>query len=77
MEAVSKSCIDVIVTLPLCGDQEGQGAIWWQDVHAAVLLSVPGQQSDAALFHVQVGGHRVQRLQMEMLKMGAEHKRIS
>lgn len=68
VETVSESSVDIIVALPLRRNQEGQGAIGWQNVHAAVLLSVPWQQSDAALFHIQVGGHRVERLQTEMLK---------
>lgn len=68
MEAVGKSSVDVVVALPFCCDQEGQGAIWRQYIHAAVLFSVSGQQSNAALFHIQVGSHRVERLQMEMLK---------
>ena len=68
VETVGESGVDVIVALPLRRNQEGQGAIRRQNIHAAVLLSVPGQQSDAALFHVQVGGHRVERLQIETLK---------
>lgn len=67
MEAVSKSSVDVIVTLPFCCNQKGQGAIRRQNIHAAVLFSVSGQQSNAALFHIQVGSHRVERLQMETL----------
>lgn len=68
MEAVGESGVDVIVALPFCCNQEGQGAIGRQDIHAAVLLSVSGQQSNAALFHVQVGSHRVERLKMEMVR---------
>ena len=68
VEAVGESSVDVIVALPFWGDQEGQGAIRRQDVHAAVLLPVSGQQGDAALLHIQVGSHRVEGLQMEKLK---------
>lgn len=68
VKAVGKSSVDVIVALPFCCNQEGQGSIRRQNIHAAVLLSVSGQQSNAALFHIQVGSHRVECLQMEMLK---------
>lgn len=74
VEAVSESRIDVIVTLPFCGNQEGKGAIRRQDIHAAVFLSVSGQQRNAAFFHVQVGSHRVERLQMETLTRYVEDK---
>lgn len=67
VKAVSERGVDVIVAFPFGSDQEGQGAIGRQDVHAAVFLPVSGQQSDAALLHVQVGSHRVKSLQMEML----------
>lgn len=62
VETVSQGGVDVVVALPFGGDQEGQGAVGRQHVHAAVLLAVPGQQGDAALFHIQVGSHRVERL---------------
>lgn len=62
VEAVGEGGVDVVVALPLRRNQEGQGAIRRQHVHAAVLLSVPGQQGDAALLHIQVGGHGVERL---------------
>lgn len=76
-EAVSQSSVDVIVALALCCNQKGQRSIRRQDVHAAVLLSVSGQQSDAALLHVQVGSHGVQCLQMEMLKGLEESETMS
>ena len=75
MEAVSESSVDVIVALPFSRNQEGQGAIRWQNIHAAILLSVSGQQSDAALFHIQVGSHRVECLQMETFKRWDESDR--
>lgn len=74
MEAVSEGSVDVIVALPLCRDQEREGAIGREDVHAAVLLSVPGQESNAALFHIQVGSHGVQCLKMEMYNRAGESK---
>ncbi|TNN76246.1 hypothetical protein EYF80_013534 [Liparis tanakae] len=68
VEAVGESSVDVVVALPFRGNQEGQCAVGRQDIHAAVLLSVSGQQSDAALLHVQVGSHGVERLQMGTLE---------
>lgn len=68
VETVGEGGVDVVVALPLCCNQEGEGAIGRQDVHAAVLLSVSGQEGDAALFHIQVGSHRVERLQMGKFK---------
>lgn len=65
VEAVSECRVDVVVALALSGDQECQGAVGRQHVHAAVLLPVPGEQGDAALLHVQVRGDRVQRLEEE------------
>jgi hypothetical protein len=50
---ISQGRIDVVVGVPIGGDEEGQAAVRWQDVHAAVLVTVPGQQGDAALLHVQ------------------------
>lgn len=62
VEAVGEGGVDVVVALALRGDQEGQRSVGREHVHAAVFLPVPGQQRDAALLHVQVRGHRVQRL---------------
>lgn len=64
-EAVGQRGVDVVVALSLRGDEEGQRAVRRQHVHAPVLLAVPGHQGDAALLHVQVGGHRVQRLRAQ------------
>lgn len=72
MEAVGQGGVDVVVALPFGGNQEGQGAVGRQDIHAAVLLAVPGQQGDAALFHIQVGRHRVERLQSGHVQAGSE-----
>lgn len=60
---ISQGRVDVVVGVPISGDEEGQAAVGRQDVHAAVLVSVPGQQGDAALLHVQRRRDRVQRLQ--------------
>lgn len=59
---VHQRCVDVIGTLAIDGDQEGEAAVWREDVHAAVLLVVPRQQGDAAVFHPQRGGHHVESL---------------
>lgn len=64
-EAVGKRGVDVVAAFSLGGDKKGQGAVRWQDVHAAVLLTVPGHQRDAALLYVQVRSHRVQSLKGE------------
>lgn len=64
-EAVGERGVDVVVALALGGDQEGQGAVGRQHVHAAVLLAVPGHQGNAALLHIQVRSHRVQSLMDE------------
>lgn len=64
-EAVGECSVDVVTAFSLSGDKEGQGAVWWQDVHAAVFLTVPGHQRNAALLHIQVRSHRVQSLMEE------------
>ena len=64
-EAVGERRVDVVAAFSLCGDEEGQGAVRRQDVHAAVLLAVPGHQRDAALLHIQVRSHWVQSLREE------------
>ncbi|KAL0613772.1 putative uncharacterized protein CCDC28A-AS1 [Plecturocebus cupreus] len=56
---VHEGGIDVVAALPIDGDQEGQAAVWGQDVHAPVFLMVPGQQSDAAVLHSQRRRHHV------------------
>lgn len=61
-ETISKRRVDVIVALSVGGNQEGQGAVRRQYIHAAVLLAVPGHQGNAALLHVQVRSYGVQGL---------------
>lgn len=61
-EAVGERRVDIVAALSLGGDEEGQRAVRRQDVHAAVLLAVPGHQRNAALLHIQVRSHRVQSL---------------
>lgn len=59
---IHERCVDVIGALSVDGDQEGEAPVGRQDVHAAVLLVVPGQQSNAAVLHPQRGSHHVQGL---------------
>lgn len=39
---IHERSVDVVGALPVDGDQEGEAAVWRKDVHAAVLLVVPG-----------------------------------
>lgn len=59
---VSQGRVDIVVGVPISGDEEGQAAVWRQHIHAAVFVSVPGQQGDAAVLHVQGRRDRVQGL---------------
>ena len=54
--------VDVVGALSVDGDEEGQAPVGGQAVHEAVLLLVPGQQRDAAVLWLGLGGHRVQGL---------------
>lgn len=63
MAYIHQGCIDVVAALPIDGDEEGQAAVRGQNVHAAVLLMVPGQECNAAVLHAQGGGHHIERLQ--------------
>lgn len=40
VEAIHQCCVNVVVTLALGGDQESEGSVRWENIHAAVLLSV-------------------------------------
>lgn len=60
---VHEGRVDVVAALAVDGDEEGQAAVGRQDVHAAVLLVVTGQQRDAAVFHAQGRRHHVQGLE--------------
>lgn len=65
---VHERSIDVVGTLSINGDQEGEAAVRGQHVHAAVLLMVPGQQGDAAVLHPQCWSHHIQCLSDESEK---------
>ena len=67
--------VDVVGALPVDGDEEGEAAVWRKDVHAAVLLVVPGQQGDAAVLHPQRGRHHVQSL--SGMKKNHTHRQTS
>ena len=60
---VHEGGVDVVAALAVEGDEEGQAAVGGQDVHAAVLLVVPGQERDAAVLHAQGRRHHVQGLE--------------
>lgn len=62
---IHQRCVDVIGAFPVDGDQEGEAPVRRQDIHAAVLLVVPRQQSNAAVLDPQRGSHHVQGLQAE------------
>lgn len=59
---VHEGGVDVVGALSVDCDEEGQAAVWRQHVHAAVLLVVARQQSDATVLHPQGGRHHVQCL---------------
>lgn len=60
---IHEGSVDVVAALPVDGDEEGQTAVRRKDVHAAVLLMVPGEQGDAAVLHAQRRSHHVQSLE--------------
>lgn len=59
---IHKGSVDVVAALAVDSDKEGQAAVRRQHVHAPVLLMVPWQQSDAAVFHTQRRRDHVQSL---------------
>lgn len=54
--------IDVVARFPIHRDKEGQAAVQRQDVHAPVLIVVPGQEPDAAVLWPDAGSHNVEGL---------------
>ena len=54
--------VDVVGALAVHGYEERQAPVRRQDVHAAVLVVVPGQQTHAAVLRTDPGGHDVQSL---------------
>ena len=59
---IHESGVDVVAALAVDGDEERQTAVRRQHVHEAVLLVVPWQQGDAAVFRLRLGCHGVQGL---------------
>lgn len=59
---VHQGGVDVVAALSVYGDEEGQASVGRKAVHEAVLVLVPRQQRDAAVFGLRLRGHRVQRL---------------
>ena len=74
-EAVGERCVDVVAAFSLGGYEERQGAVRRKDVHAAVFLTVPGHQGNAALLHIQVRSHGVQSLREEEEEWGSEENK--
>lgn len=53
---------DVIAGFSIHRDEEGQAAVQREDVHAPVLIVVPGQEPDAAVLGPDTGRHDVEGL---------------
>lgn len=62
---IHEGSVDVVTGLSINRDEERQAAIHRQDVHAAVLVMVPGEQSHATVFRPHPGSHDVQSLERE------------
>ena len=54
--------VDVVAGFSIHRDEEGQTAVQRQDVHAPILIMVPGQQSDAAVLRPDARSHDVEGL---------------
>lgn len=59
---IHQSGVDVVAALSVYGDEEGEAPVGRKAVHEAVLVLVPWQQGDAAVFGLRLRSHRVQRL---------------
>lgn len=59
---IHQSSVDVVAALSVYGDEEGEAPVGRKAVHEAVLVLVPWQQGNAAVFGLRLGSHRVQRL---------------
>lgn len=59
---IHQSSVDVVAALSVYGDKEGEAPVRRKAVHEAVLVLVPWQQGDAAVFGLRLRSHRVQRL---------------
>lgn len=59
---IHQSRIDVVAALSVYGDEEGEAPVGRKAVHEAVLVLVPWQQGNAAVFGLRLRSHWVQRL---------------
>ena len=59
---VHQCCVEVVAGFSIHRDEEGQAAVQRQDVHAPILIMVPGQQSDAAVLGPDARSHDVEGL---------------
>lgn len=59
---IHQCCINVVAGLSIHRDEEGQAAIQRQDIHAPILIMVPGQEPDAAILRPDARGHYVECL---------------
>lgn len=54
---IHQSGVDVVAALAVYRDEEGEAPVGGQAVHEAVLILVPRQQRDAAVFRLRLGSH--------------------
>lgn len=54
--------IDVVAGFSIHRDEEGQAAVQRQDIHAPILIMVPGQETDAAVLGPDARSHDVEGL---------------
>lgn len=59
---IHECSIDVVTWFTIHGDEEGQAPVQGQHIHAAVLVMVPGQKTDAAIFWPNTRCHNIESL---------------
>lgn len=59
---VHQGRIDVVAGFSIHRDEEGQAAVQGQDIHAPILVMVPGQEPDAAVLGPDAGCYDVEGL---------------
>lgn len=59
---IHQCCIDVVAGFSIHRDEEGQAAVQRQDIHAPILIMVPGQEPNAAVLRPDAGSHDVEGL---------------